>query len=114
MTITLTPRVHVIVAAILCALAYVADRAPARAGPAGQDALALRDDPELAASLRVPVVERRIAPARRRRRGGAAAGAGIAVALGVAAPADVSPLLALQLLAAAIARRPQPRCSPCW
>jgi ABC-type branched-subunit amino acid transport system ATPase component/ABC-type branched-subunit amino acid transport system permease subunit len=100
--ITLTPRVHLIVSAVLCAVVYVLV-ARIRRGPAGQDALALRDDPELAAALRVPVRRRRAGLLALAGGTGAAAGAGIAIALGVAAPADVSPLLALQLLAAAIA-----------
>src|SRR4051794_3983209 len=101
-TITLTPRVHLIASAVLCTLTY-ALIARLRAGPAGADARALRDDPELAASLRVAVARRRSALLAVAGAAGAAAGADIAVALGVAAPADVSPLLALQLLAAAVA-----------
>jgi ABC-type branched-subunit amino acid transport system ATPase component/ABC-type branched-subunit amino acid transport system permease subunit len=100
--VTLTPRVHLIVSAVLCALVYVLV-SRVRRGPVGQDALALRDDPELAAALRVPVLRRRVGLFAIAGATGAAAGAGIAVALGVAAPADVSPVLALQLLAAAIA-----------
>ena len=72
-----------------------------RAGPTAIAALARRDDPELATSLgvghRQPLLLAGAGAA------GAAAGAGIALTLGVAAPADLSPLLALQLLAAAIA-----------
>jgi len=101
-SVTLTARVHLIAAAVLCAAVSVLV-ARVRRGPAGQDALALRDDPELAAALRVPVLRRRAGLLALAGATGAAAGAGIAVALGVAAPADVSPLLALQLLAAAIA-----------
>jgi ABC-type branched-subunit amino acid transport system ATPase component/ABC-type branched-subunit amino acid transport system permease subunit len=100
--ITLTPRVHLIAAAILLAATYPLI-ARIRRGPAGQDALALRDDPELASALRVPVLRRRTGLLALAGATGAAAGAGIAIALGVAAPADVSPVLALQLLAAAIA-----------
>src|SRR4051812_10067915 len=53
LTLTLTPRVHLIAALLLCAAVYAATL-KLRAGPRGSDALALRDDPELAASLRVP------------------------------------------------------------
>ncbi len=99
-TLTLTPRVHLIAAAVLCVAVYWIT-ARLRAGPTAIAALARRDDPELATSLGVgyrhPVLLG-VAGAI-----GAAAGAGIALTLGVAAPADLSPLLALQLLAAAIA-----------
>jgi ABC-type branched-subunit amino acid transport system ATPase component/ABC-type branched-subunit amino acid transport system permease subunit len=101
-TLTLTPRVHVIAAALLVVVAYlIAGRL--RRGPAGLDAVALREDAELARSLRVPVAQRRAALLSFAGAAAAAAGAGIALLLGVAAPADVSPLLALQLLAAVIA-----------
>ncbi len=99
-TITLTPRVHVIAAAVLCLAVYWIT-ARLRAGPTAIAALARRDDPELANSLG----SRRRQPLLLGVAGalGAAAGAGITLTLGVAAPADLSPLLALQLLAAAIA-----------
>jgi branched-chain amino acid transport system permease protein len=74
-----------------------------RRGPAGLDAVAAREDPELARSLRVPVAQRRAALLALAGSAAAAAGAGIALLLGVAAPADLSPLLALQLFAAVIA-----------
>ncbi len=99
-TITLTPRVHLIAAAVLCLAVYWIT-ARLRAGPTAIAALARRDDPEVATSLgvghRQPLLLG-VAGAL-----GAAAGAGITLTLGVAAPADLSPLLALQLLAAAIA-----------
>ena len=99
-TVTLTPTVHLVAAAVLCALAYWLS-ARLRAGPTAIAALARRDDPEAADALGVGFAH----PALLAFAGaaGAAAGAGIALALGVAAPADVSPLLALQLLAAAVA-----------
>jgi len=99
-TITLTPRVHLIVAAVLCLAVYWIT-ARLRAGPTAIAALAGRDDPELARSLGVG--RRRPLLLAVAGAAGAAAGAGIALTLGVAAPADLSPLLALQLLAAAIA-----------
>ena len=99
-TVTLTPRVHLIAAAVLCLAVYWIT-ARLRAGPTAIAALARRDDAELAGSLgvgrRQPLLLAVAGAA------GAAAGAGIALTLGVAAPADLSPLLALQLLAAAIA-----------
>ena len=100
LSVTLTPRVHVIAAAVLCVVVY-GITARLRAGPTSIAALARRDDTELAASLRVG--SRHAALLGFAGAAGAAAGAGIALTLGVAAPADVSPLLALQLLAAAIA-----------
>jgi len=100
--IALTPRLHLIVAVVLCAAAYVLV-ARLRDGPLGSDALAIRDDAELAASLRVPITARKVAMLAVSGATAAAAGAGMAVLLGVAAPADMAPLLALQLLAAAVA-----------
>jgi ABC-type branched-subunit amino acid transport system ATPase component/ABC-type branched-subunit amino acid transport system permease subunit len=99
-SLTLTPRVHVIIAAVLCIAVYGLT-ARLRAGPTAIAALARRDDGELAASLGVGF--RHPALLGFAGAAGAAAGAGIALTLGVAAPADLSPLLALQLLAAAIA-----------
>jgi branched-chain amino acid transport system permease protein len=101
-TLTLTPRVHVVAAALLVIVAsLIAVRL--RRGPAGLDAVAAREDPELARSLGVPVAQRRAALLAVAGSAAAAAGAGIALLLGVAAPADLSPLLALQLFAAVIA-----------
>ncbi len=100
-TLTLTPAVHVVASALLCALVLGAV-ARLRAGPAGLDAAAGRDDRELARSLGTPVGPRRVALTGVAGAASAAAGAGIAVLLGVAAPADVSPLLSLQLFAAVI------------
>ncbi|HEX6022651.1 MAG TPA: ATP-binding cassette domain-containing protein [Solirubrobacter sp.] len=98
--LTLTSTVHLVAAAVLCAAAYWLT-ARLRAGPTAIVALARRDDPELARSLRAghrhPLLVGFAGAA------GAAAGAGIALTLGGAAPADLSPLLALQLLAAAVA-----------
>ena len=104
-SITLTPGLHVAVAAVLCvglfaAISYGARRAPGRA------AVATRDDHELARSLDIP--SRRVESLALAGGACALAGAGIAVLLGVAAPADVSPLLALQLFAAALAATRNP------
>jgi branched-chain amino acid transport system permease protein len=100
-TLTLTPRVHLVAAAVLCALALWAV-SRLRAGPAGLDAAGVRDDQALAESLGVPVAQRRVALLAVAGGLGATAGAGASLVLGVAAPADLSPLLALQLLAAVI------------
>ena len=98
-TLTLTPRLHLVIAALLCLLAW-ALTARLRAGPVGLDAAGTRDDPELARTLRVP--HRRIELLAVAGAGCAAAGAGGSLVLGVAAPADLSPLLSLQLLGAAL------------
>ena len=73
-----------------------------RRGPAGRDAVALREDAEAARAAGVPVAVRKAALLALAGAFGAAAGAGFALLLGVAAPADTSPLLALQLFAAVI------------
>jgi branched-chain amino acid transport system permease protein len=104
-SLTLTPRVHVIAAAVLCGVAYAASAWFART-PAGLAALAGRDDAELARSLRIGA--RRVEALALAGACAAAAGAGAAVLLGVAAPGDVSPLLALQLFAGALAATRNP------
>jgi branched-chain amino acid transport system permease protein len=104
-SVTLTPRLHVVVAAVLCVVVYAVTVVLARTPP-GVGASAARDDPELAASLRIP--SRRVELLALAGGSAAAAGAGVAVLLGVAAPADVSPLLALQLFAATLAATRSP------
>src|SRR4051812_23285323 len=96
-TITLTPRVHAVTAAILCVAAYLG-----AARLRTDDAAAARDDAELARTLHVPVGRRRIELMAVAGALGAAAGAGVSVLLGVAAPADLSPLLSLPLFAAGL------------
>jgi len=98
----LTSQVHLVAAAILSVAAYLV-YLRVRAGALGSDALAIRDDQELAASLNVPITARTATLFALSGAGAAAAGAGIAILLGVAAPEDMAPLLALQLLAAAVA-----------
>jgi branched-chain amino acid transport system permease protein len=110
-SVTLTPRVHVVAAALLCVLAlWVTARV--RAGAAGDDSAALRDDRELARTLGVPETRRRIELTALAGAIGAAAGAGVSLLLGVAAPADLSPLLSLQLFAAVIVGGTAPVCGP--
>jgi ABC-type branched-subunit amino acid transport system ATPase component/ABC-type branched-subunit amino acid transport system permease subunit len=104
-TITLTPRVHAVTAAILCVAAYFAT-----ARLRTDDAAAARDDAELARARRVRyrrVELMAVAGAR-----GAAAGAGVSLLVGVAAPADLSPLLSLQLFAAVIVGGTSPVLGP--
>ena len=99
--VVLTPLVHVGLAALTCALVVAAllrlDR-----GPAGLDLAALREGPELAASLGVPVAARRRTVLAATAALGAVSGAGTAVLLGLVAPDDVSPLLSLQLFVAVL------------
>jgi ABC-type branched-subunit amino acid transport system ATPase component/ABC-type branched-subunit amino acid transport system permease subunit len=110
-TLTLTPGVHVAVAAVMSALALWGV-ARLRAGPIGADAAALRDDPALALTLHVRAARRRIELMAVAGALGAAAGAGVSLLLGVAAPADLSPLLSLQLFAAVIVGGTAPVAGP--
>ena len=96
---------------ILCALA-LATAERLRSGPAGRDAVALREDPEAALALGVPVAARKAALLAIAGAFGAAAGAGFSLLIGVAAPADTSPLLALQLFAAVIVGAGAPVAGP--
>ena len=109
--LTLTPTAHAVLAALLCVLALaIAERL--RRGPAGRDAVALREDAEAALAAGVPVAARKAALLALAGAFGAAAGAGFALLLGVAAPADTSPLLALQLFAAVIVGAGAPVAGP--
>jgi branched-chain amino acid transport system permease protein len=99
--LTLTPTVHVVVAALLCLLLLGAlvrvDR-----GPGGLDLAALREGPALAASLGVPVARRRRTVLTVTAALGALSGAGSTVLLGLVSPSDVSPLVSLELLVAVL------------
>jgi branched-chain amino acid transport system permease protein len=106
-TITLTPRVHAVTAAILCVVAYFVT-----ARLRTDDAAAARDDAELARTLHLPVERRRIELMAVAGALAAAAGAGMSLLLGVAAPADLSPLLSLQLFAAVIVGGTSPVAGP--
>jgi ABC-type branched-subunit amino acid transport system ATPase component/ABC-type branched-subunit amino acid transport system permease subunit len=99
--VTLTPAVHVALAAVTCLLVILAAIRIDR-GPAGLDLAALREGPELAASLGVPVAARRRAVLTVTAALGGLSGAGTVVLLGLIAPADVSPLLSLQLFVAVL------------
>jgi len=101
LTATLGPATHVAIAASLCALA-MATLARGGRGPGGLDLAALREGPAVADSLGVPVARRRRAALSTTAAVGALAGAGGALLTGVVAPADYSPLLSLQLLAAVL------------
>jgi len=106
-TITLTPRVHAVTAAVLCVAAYFVT-----ARLRTDDVAAARDDAELARTLHVPVARRRIELMALAGALMAAAGAGVSLLLGVAAPADLSPLLSLQLFAAVIVGGTSPVAGP--
>ena len=99
--LALTPAVHVVLAGGLCVLAALALVRLER-GPAGLDLAALREGPELAASLGVPVAARRRAVITAGAALGGLSGAGTVVLLGLVAPADVGPLLSLQLFVAVL------------
>jgi ABC-type branched-subunit amino acid transport system permease subunit len=84
LSLTLTPTVHAVLAAILCALA-LATAERLRYGPAGRDAVVLREDPEAAEALGVPVVARKAALLAIAGAFGAAAGAGFSAPTSLAA-----------------------------
>jgi branched-chain amino acid transport system permease protein len=97
----LTDRVNLCLAAGSCLLTMAALCRLGR-GPAALDLAGLRESPQLAASLGVPVAARRRAVLSVTAALGAVSGAGSAVLIGVISPADVNPLLSLDLLAAVL------------
>jgi branched-chain amino acid transport system permease protein len=99
--ITLTPSVHVVIAGLIC-LTVILGLRRLEAGPAGLDLAALREGPTLAGSLGVPVAARRRAVLTVTAALGGLSGAGTTMLLGLVAPADVSPLLSLQLFVAVL------------
>jgi ABC-type branched-subunit amino acid transport system ATPase component/ABC-type branched-subunit amino acid transport system permease subunit len=101
LTVTLHPWVHALVAGIVCAALALVLR-HAASGPWGLDWAALRTGPALADSLGVPVQRRRRALLAASGALAALGGAGTAILIGVAAPADYSPLLSLQLFVAVL------------
>jgi branched-chain amino acid transport system permease protein len=101
LTITLHPWVHAVAAGVIC-LVMAAVLRHAASGPWGLDWAALRTGPALADSIGVPVQRRRRALLAASGALGALGGAGTAILVGVAAPADYSPLLSLQLFVAVL------------
>ena len=99
--LTLTPAVHIGIAAVLCVL-VIGMLIRLERGPAGLDLAALREGPALAASLGVPVARRRRSVLSATAALGALSGAGGTILLGLVAPSDVSPLVSLQLLVAVL------------
>lgn len=99
--LVLTPTAHVVLAGLIC-LTLLLGLRRLEAGPAGLDLTALRDDPALARSLGIPVAARRRAVLTVAAAAGGLSGAGSLVLLGLVAPADVGPLLSLQLFVAVL------------
>jgi ABC-type branched-subunit amino acid transport system ATPase component/ABC-type branched-subunit amino acid transport system permease subunit len=99
--LVLTGKVNLCLAAGLCVVVVLA-LVRIGNGPAGLDLAALRESPELAASLGVPTASRRRMVLAATAALGAASGVGSTVLLGVISPSDVSPLLSLQLFVAVI------------
>jgi len=99
--LTLTPRAHVVVSALVCALLLGALVRLGR-GPAGLDLAALREGPDVAESLGVPVASRRRTVLAVTAALCALSGAGSTVLLGLVSPDDVSPLVSLELFVAVL------------
>jgi ABC-type branched-subunit amino acid transport system ATPase component/ABC-type branched-subunit amino acid transport system permease subunit len=97
----LSPAGHVGIALALCGLVVLGLVRAAR-GPGGLDLAALREGPEIAATLGVPVARRRRAVLALTGGVIALAGAGNALLLGLVVPSDVSPLVSLQLFVAVL------------
>ena len=100
--LTLTPGVHALVAGLLVA-SVLGLSVRLERGPGGLDLAALRGGPDVAAGLGVPVAARRRAVLSVTATLGGLSGAGTAVLLGLVAPADVSPVLGLELVVAVLA-----------
>ena len=99
--LVLTPAAHVVIALGLCLLVIACLLRAAR-GPAGLDLAALREGPDIARTLGIPVARRRRAVLGLTGAVIALAGAGNAVLLGLVEPSDVSPLVSLQLFVAVL------------
>jgi len=99
--LALTPNAHLAVAGVLC-VAGLAGLARIQRGPGALDLAALRESPELATSLGVPVAARRRTVLTVTAALGALSGAGSTVLLGLVTPADVSPLVSLELFVAVL------------
>jgi ABC-type branched-subunit amino acid transport system ATPase component/ABC-type branched-subunit amino acid transport system permease subunit len=99
--LTLSPTVHLVVSALLCGV-LLAALVRVERGPGGLDLAALREGPELASSLGVPVARRRRAVLAVTAALCALSGAGSTVLLGLVSPSDVSPLVSLELFVAVL------------
>jgi ABC-type branched-subunit amino acid transport system ATPase component/ABC-type branched-subunit amino acid transport system permease subunit len=96
-----TPRWHVAIAALLCLLAVAATRGLSH-GPLGLDLAAVREGPQVASSLGIAVGSLRRSTLAVSAATAALAGGGLLLLRGLVAPADVSPLLSVQLYAAVL------------
>ena len=99
--LTLTARAHVVVSLLLCLL-LLAGLVRLGRGPAGLDLAALREGPDVAESLGVPVAARRRTVLAVTAALCALSGAGSTVLLGLVSPDDVSPLVSLELFVAVL------------
>jgi branched-chain amino acid transport system permease protein len=99
--LVLTPAAHVGMALVLCLLVVGVLLRTAR-GPGGLDLAALREGPEIARMLGIPVARRRRSVLAVTGAVIALAGAGKALLLGLVVPSDVSPLVSLQLFVAVL------------
>jgi branched-chain amino acid transport system permease protein len=99
--LSLSPTVHVVLGAVLC-LTVMGVLVRVDRGPGGLDLAALREGPDLAASLGVPVARRRRTVLAVTAAVIALAGAGNVLLLGLVEPTDVSPLVSLQLFVAVL------------
>lgn len=99
--LVLSPRVHVVLALVVALTVLVALARLGR-GPAGLDLAALREGPEVATSLGVPVAARRRTVLGVTAALCALSGAGSTVLLGLVSPEDVSPLVSLELFVAVL------------
>jgi branched-chain amino acid transport system permease protein len=97
----LTTRVNLVLAGGICILVLLAFIRVGN-GPGGLELAALRESPQLATSLGVPVRDRRRAVFTITAALGAVSGVGSTVLLGIISPSDVSPLLSLQLFVAVL------------
>jgi ABC-type branched-subunit amino acid transport system ATPase component/ABC-type branched-subunit amino acid transport system permease subunit len=99
--LALTPAVHVVLAGAVCVVLLLVLVRVGR-GPGGLDLAALREGPQLAAGLGVPVAARRRTVLSVTAALGALSGAGSTVLLGLISPSDVSPTVSLELLVAVL------------
>ncbi len=99
--VTLTPAWHVAIAGALCLAVMAVTRSMVR-GPVGLDLAALRAGAAAAESLGIPGAALRRSTLAFSAALGSLSGAGTAVLLGLVAPADVSPLLSVQLYVAVL------------
>ena len=100
--LVLTPGAHVAIAAVIVVLLLLALIRMER-GPGSLDLAAIRESPELASALGIPVAARRRTVLAVSAALAGVAGVGLLVVGGVVAPGDVSPVLSLQLLVAVLA-----------